>query len=483
MRIAVIGSGYVGLVSAVCFAEIGHEVISVDNNAEKIAALERGEVPIHEEFLPELLRRHRGDRLRFSTSVNESVKASDAVFITVGTPQSETGEADLSYVEAVALEIASAIHGPKVIIEKSTVPVRTCESLRKTLLLNGAQPGLFSVASNPEFLREGTAVTDFLYPDRIVVGADDEFSALLLQRIYDPLTSGSYYKQDNAIRCDEYAHGRAPIIVTNAKSAELIKHASNAFLAMKISFINAVSNISESVGADIKQVCAGIGSDSRIGPKFLNAGIGYGGSCFPKDVQAFNAVASQCGYDFGLLTEVMRINVEQRRRFMKKVRSALWTLRGKQLAVLGLAFKGDTDDIRESPAIAIIEALLKEGAQVRVYDPAATSRAKEVLPMAGVVYANDPYDAAAGCDALLILTEWKQFAKLDLFRMHSVLKYPIVLDGRNLYDADEMANAGLIYYSVGRATGVPQHMTSMTEHTGIALHISPQVNTPTAAVM
>ncbi|MFZ3217908.1 MAG: UDP-glucose/GDP-mannose dehydrogenase family protein [Candidatus Acidiferrales bacterium] len=464
MRIAVVGSGYVGLVSAACFAEIGHEVISVDNDAAKIAALERGEVPIHERFLPELLTRHRGGRLRFSTSVPEAVQQSDAVFITVGTPQSETGEADLSFVEAVAYEIATAIHRPTLVIEKSTVPVRTCDSLRKTLLLNGAKASLFSVASNPEFLREGTAVTDFLYPDRIVIGADDKFSVSLLQEIYRPLTSGSYYSQLNAIPFARYAHAQAPIIVTNAKSAELIKHASNAFLAMKISFINAVANISEAVGADIQQVCSGIGSDSRIGPKFLNAGIGYGGSCFPKDVQAFHAVATQCGYDFGLLTEVMNINLEQRRRFLKKVRSALWTLRGKQLGILGLAFKGDTDDIRESPAIAIINSLLKEGAQIRVFDPAAKSRAMEALPEAGVFYAADAYDAAAGCDALLILTEWKEFASLDLPRLHSLLKYPIVIDGRNLYDPEQMTNAGLMYHSIGRATGVPQHMSSIVHH-------------------
>src|SRR5277367_2069749 len=439
MRIAVVGSGYVGLVSAACFAEIGHEVISVDNDNAKIEALKRGEVPIHEQFLPELLRRHNGRRLQFSTSVADAVEQSDAVFITVGTPQSETGEADLSFVEAVAYEIARAIHSPKLVIEKSTVPVRTCDSLRKTLLLNGARSGLFAVASNPEFLREGTAVTDFLYPDRIVIGADDEFSVSLLQEIYRPLTSGSYYQHPDAIMFEGYAHAQAPIIATNAKSAELIKHASNAFLAMKISFINAVANISESVGADIQQVCAGLGSDSRIGPKFLNAGIGYGGSCFPKDVQAFQAVAEQCGYDFGLLTEVMRINIGQRRRFVKKVRSALWTLRGKRLAVLGLAFKGDTDDIRESPAIAIIEALLKEGAQIRVFDPAAKSRAMEVLPQSGVVYADDAYDAASGCDALLILTEWKEFADLNLPKIHSLLKYPIVIDGRNLYDPEKMA--------------------------------------------
>lgn len=263
MRIAVIGSGYVGLTSAACFAEIGHDVISVDNDELKIAALERGAVPIHERFLPELLERHRGGRLRFSTSVAEAVSESEAVFITVGTPQSETGEADLSFVEAVAREVASAIRSSIVIIEKSTVPVRTCESLRKTLLMNGAQRSLFSVASNPEFLREGTAVTDFLYPDRIVIGVDDQRSASVLHEIYLPLTTGSYYTRQDAIPFEKGATPRAPIIVTNAKSAELIKHASNAFLAMKISFINAVANISESVGADIEQVCAGIGSDSQ----------------------------------------------------------------------------------------------------------------------------------------------------------------------------------------------------------------------------
>lgn len=463
MRIAVIGSGYVGLVSAVCFAEIGHEVISVDNDSAKIAALERGEVPIHERFLPELLQRHLGGRLRFSSSIAQAVQESQAIFITVGTPQSETGEADLSYVEAVAYEIASAIQSPKLVIEKSTVPVSTCESLRKTLLLNGAPSGLFSVASNPEFLREGTAVTDFLYPDRIVVGADDEFSSSLLQAIYQPLASGDYYSQPHAIPHSGHSHAKAPLILTTAKSAELIKHASNAFLAMKISFINAVANISEAVGADIQQVCAGVGSDSRIGPKFLNAGIGYGGSCFPKDVRAFHAVATQCGYDFGLLGEVTRINDEQRRRFVKSVRTALWTLRGKKLAVLGLAFKDGTDDIRESPAIGIIEVLLKEGAHVRVYDPAAVSNAKKVLPTDRVSYAKDSYDAATGSDALLILTEWKEFASLDLPRLKKLLKYPIVIDGRNLYEPSLMASAGIIYHSIGRATGVPEHLSEIVQ--------------------
>src|SRR3984957_8669909 len=455
-RIAVIGSGFLGLVSAACFAEIGHQVISVDNDSAKIAALERGETPIHEQRLPELLARHKGGRLRFSTSVPDAVRQSDAVFITVGTPQSQTGEADLSYVEAVAYEIASAIEGPKVIVEKSTVPVRTCEWLRNSLTLNGAPQGAFSVVSNPEFLREGAAVTDFLYPDRIVVGADDAGGAAIMQAIYQPLTSGSYYAEPTRIVHASYRHANAPLVLTNAKSAELIKHASNAFLAMKISFINAVANISEAVGADIQQVCEGIGSDSRIGPRFLNAGIGYGGSCFPKDVQAFHAVATQCNYEFGLLTEVMEINLEQRRRFLKKVRSALWTLRGKRLGILGLAFKADTDDVRESPAIAIIEALLREGAQIKVYDPAGMANAKKLLSSPAVTYVEDEYEAARGSDALLILTEWGQFAALDLPRGRSLLKYPLMIDGRNWYDPAAIAGAGFSYHSIGRPTVHPE---------------------------
>jgi UDPglucose 6-dehydrogenase len=331
-------------------------------------------------------------------------------------------------------------------------------------LLSGANRLSFSVASNPEFLREGTAVTDFLYPDRIVIGVDDDLSRLVLSATYKPLTSGSYYRRRAVIPPSGYAHEQAPLIITNAKSAELIKHASNAFLATKISFINAVANIAESVGADIGEVCAGIGSDSRIRPQFLNAGIGYGGSCFPKDVQAFNVVASQCNYDFGLLTEVMRINTEQRKRFLKKVKRALWTLRGKRLAVLGLAFKGDTDDVRESPAIAIIQALLREGAQIRAYDPVAMSNAKDVLESRDLVYADDAYEAAANCDALLILTEWKEFSTLDLRRIRLLLKQPIVIDGRNLYATELMTRAGLIYYSVGRAVGVPEPVSPVPRH-------------------
>jgi len=356
-------------------------------------------------------------------------------------------------------------------VEKSTVPVNTCDSLRRTLLLNGAPSQSFSVASNPEFLREGTAVADFLYPDRIVIGADDEFARALLQKIYEPLANGSYYTQKEAIPSQNGTFERARVIVTNAKSAELIKHASNAFLAMKISFINAVANVSEYVGADIQEVCAGIGSDSRIGPKFLNAGIGYGGSCFPKDVQAFRMVAEQHNCDFGLLREVTKINADQLRRFLKKVQSALWTLRGKKLAVLGLAFKGETDDVRESPAIAIVNHLVKEGASVRAYDPAAMHRADELLPKDDVTLAMDPYDAAAACDALLILTEWKEFAALDLPRLRKLLRHPIIVDGRNLLNPQEVAKAGLIYYSIGRPISAPDPSTYAVAEEGFAVAI------------
>ncbi len=449
MRIAVVGSGYVGLVTGACFADLGHEVVLVDNDEQKLSSLCHGEVPIHERFLPELLERHRGNRIGFASDLQAATRESDAVFIAVGTPPTETGDADLSYVESVAREISGAVDGYKVVVEKSTVPVYTSQWIRTVILRNGANPAAFDVASNPEFLREGTAVADFLYPDRIVIGADSERCAGVLRAIYQPLTSGAYYERGNPIPAPGRRQGPPRLIITSTKSAELIKHASNAFLAMKISFVNAVASICESVGANVQQVCDGIGADSRIGPKFLNPGIGYGGSCFPKDLMAFRAVAKEVGYDFRLLDEVIRINEEQRRRFLRKVRGALWTLRGKRLGVLGLAFKGGTDDIRESPAVLLVQDLLREGCQIRVYDPAAMERAKELL-QSRVEYACDAYDAAAGSDALLILTEWEEFGALDLDRLRQILKYPIVLDGRNLYDPAIMLKHGLSYYSVGR---------------------------------
>ncbi|MGH9538017.1 MAG: UDP-glucose dehydrogenase family protein [Terriglobales bacterium] len=449
MRIAVVGSGYVGLVAGACFADLGHKVILVDNDLVKVTALKAGECPIHEQFLPELLKRHRDHNLTFCDDLSQAVAASQAIFVAVGTPPTEQGEADLSYVESVARGISGAINGYKVVIEKSTVPVYTSDWVRKIILRNAAAPDSFDVASNPEFLREGAAVTDFLYPDRIVLGADSERCAGVLREVYAPLTDGSYYQRKYAIPAPDRVRIPPPLIVTSAKSAELIKHASNAFLATKISFVNAVASICESVGADVQQVCQGIGSDSRIGPSFLNPGIGYGGSCFPKDLMAFRAVARECGYEFRLLDEVMRINEEQRQRFLRKVRTALWTLRGKRLGVLGLAFKGGTDDIRESPAILLVQALLKEGCQVAAYDPAASERAREVLN-SNAELVGDPYAAAKGADALLILTEWEEFASLDLDRLQKELKYPIVIDGRNLYDPGAMTAHGFTYYSVGR---------------------------------
>jgi UDPglucose 6-dehydrogenase len=461
MQIAVVGSGYVGLVAGACFADLGHQVILVDNDQKKLEALRSGQVPIHENFLPELLARHRGKRLTFSDDLMAAVRSSEAIFIAVGTPPTEQGEADLSYVESVARAISGAINGYKVIVEKSTVPVYTSDWIRKIILRNAAAPDEFDVASNPEFLREGTAVTDFLYPDRIVVGADNERCASVLREIYAPLTDGTYYLRQDAIPQPDRSQIPPPLIVTSAKSAELIKHASNAFLAMKISFINAVASICETVGANVQQVCQGIGTDSRIGPRFLNPGIGYGGSCFPKDLMAFRAVARECGYEFRLLDEVMRINEDQRHRFVRKVRSALWTLRGKKLGVLGLAFKGGTDDIRESPAILLVQELLQEGCKIAAYDPAARERAEEVLT-SGVEFADNIYEAARGADALLILTEWEEFATLDLPRLYNQLKDPIVIDGRNLYEPDVMAGHGFTYYSVGRPAASPDPIAANT---------------------
>jgi UDPglucose 6-dehydrogenase len=460
MRIAVVGSGYVGLVTGACFADLGHEVVLVDNDEQKLTALRNGEVPIHERFLPELLGRHRGQRIKFSGDLQAATRESEAVFIAVGTPPTETGDADLSYVESVAREISGAFDGYKVVVEKSTVPVYTSQWIRTIVLRNGADPRAFDVASNPEFLREGTAVADFLYPDRILVGVESERCAEVLRAIYEPLTSGAYYRREDAIPRPDRAQVPPRLIITSTKSAELIKHASNAYLAMKISFINAVASICESVGANVGQVCEGIGTDSRIGPRFLNPGIGYGGSCFPKDLMAFRAVAKENGYDFRLLDEVIRINEEQRHRFLRKVRAVLWTLRGKRLGVLGLAFKGGTDDVRESPAMLLVQELLREHCQIRAYDPAAMDRAKEVLK-SGVEFAQDAYEAAQGADALLILTEWEEFACLDLERLRKSLKYPIVLDGRNLYDPAAMTQHGFSYYSVGRPAALMEEAAAI----------------------
>jgi len=451
IRIAVVGSGYVGLVAAVCFAEIGHTVICVDNDEGKVAALESGDTLIHERYLPELLAKHRGSRIRFTTDLAEATRECAAIFIAVGTPQSETGDADLSYVEAVACEIARSITGYKVIVEKSTVPVYTNEWICRAMQRNGVRRSSFDVVSNPEFLREGTAVQDFLHPDRIVIGADSEKAASLLDTIYAPLTTGAYYSRGDAITGCCSMQKPPALLHTSTKSAEIIKHASNAFLALKISFINAVSNLCEAADANIEQVARGIGLDSRIGPRFLRPGIGYGGSCFPKDVAAFRSVAGQLGIDFSLLNEIENINQQQKKRFLAKVRSALWTLRGKKLAVLGLAFKGETDDIRESPAMDLVEMFLAEGCNIAAYDPAAMKRAEQELPSGPRLrYVENAYRAAEGADALLVLTDWREFAELDLKVLAESMHYPIVVDGRNIFDPKVMQDYGITYISVGR---------------------------------
>ena len=451
VNICVIGSGYVGLVAAVCFAEMGHHVVCVDNNEEKVAQLQRGETPIFEAHLPEMLVRHLNKGVKFTTDLAEGIHPAEAVFIAVGTPQGNTGAADLSYVEAVVSQIAQAMNGYKVLVEKSTVPVYTNEWITRCMHRHGVASDRFDIVSNPEFLREGTAVGDFLHPDRIVVGANNERSAELLRRIYAPLTDGSYYTQPGALEGPCSAEEPAKLVVTSAQSAEIIKHAANAFLAMKISFINAVANLAEAVEADIEDIALGMGLDARIGPRFLRAGLGYGGSCFPKDVPAFSWVAEQQGVDFHLLSEVRKINERQLDLFFEKIHSALWTLRGKKIAALGLAFKSDTDDIRDSPAIALIRRLLEAGVKVAAYDPAAMESAQRVLPASELLsYVADPYTAAEHADATVILTEWKQFAELDLNRMNRALKFPIMIDGRNLYSPAVMRDHGFTYVSVGR---------------------------------
>ncbi len=452
VSICVIGSGYVGLVAATCFAEMGHRVVCVDNDEAKVKTLCEGGMPIFERHLPELLSKHRNQGLSFMTDLAFAVAQSDAVFIAVGTPQEgDSGAADLSFVEAVVSEIARSIGSYKVIVEKSTVPVYTNEWIGRVLHRHGVPASDFDVVSNPEFLREGTAVKDFLHPDRIVVGAGSERAAEVLRRIYAPLTEGTYYSTPGALAGQRSESNPARLLVTSPQSAEIIKHASNAFLALKISFINSVANLAEAVDADIEDIAVGIGMDSRIGSKFLRAGLGYGGSCFPKDVAAFHWVAQQRGVDFQLLSEVRKINDAQRDIFCNKVLSALWTLRGKRLAALGLAFKGGTDDIRDSPAIDVIRRLLAAGATIVACDPAAQERAREVLAESDKMrYAGDVYEAAHNADAALILTDWKEFGEIDLDRLKGEMRFPIVIDGRNLYNPTTMREHGFTYLSVGR---------------------------------
>lgn len=432
MNISIIGAGYVGLVTGACLSELGNKIICVDSDEKKVASLKKGVIPIYEPGLKELVVNNaRKKRLVFTSSIKDAVKNSEVIFIAVGTPPLENGEADLTGIENVARNIAINMDSYRLIVEKSTVPVETGQWVKRTIATYIKKKIKFDVASNPEFLREGSAIGDFMHPDRVVVGVESAKAKEILLNLYKPLN--------------------APILVTNIKSAELIKHASNAFLATKISFINAVSRICEMVGADVKEVAEGMGLDKRIGKNFLNAGIGYGGSCFPKDLDAFVTISEKLGYSFDLLKAVKNINEEQKHLFVKKLKNILWIVKDKTIAVLGLSFKPNTDDIRSAPSLEIIRALKAEGAKVKVYDPQASSKAKGYLK--GAQFCHDPYQACESADCLLIVTEWDEFKQLDFGKIKRLLKRPLIVDGRNLYDPVKMRALGFTYAGIGRASG------------------------------
>src|SRR5580692_9613241 len=429
MKLTIIGTGYVGLVTGTCFAEGGHEVICVDKDAEKVKLLRGGGMPIYEPGLEELVQKNvRVGRLQFTASTQEGVEGSDVIFIAVPTPPMADGAVDLSFIEGVSREIAGAMRAYKIVVDKSTVPVKTGEKVAETIKRYNKAKVDFDVVSNPEFLREGFAVEDFMKPDRVVVGVLSSRPVAAMREVYAPYN--------------------APIIVTDINSAELIKHAANSFLALKISYINAIATLCEATGANVQEVAAGMGMDERIGRRFLNAGIGFGGSCFPKDLSAFIKIAEQIGYDFRLLKEVQHINAAQMDRFVKKVTDTLWVLKDKTIGVLGLAFKQNTDDVRSSPAIDLCLRLQKEGATLRVHDPKAMEKAKTLLNE--VTFVEDMNAVAEGCDALVIATEWDEFKQLDLARAKQGLTHPILFDGRNLFDPAEMQKLGWVYKSVGR---------------------------------
>ncbi len=436
MNITVVGGGYVGLVSGACFAHMGHKVLIVEKLQEKLKLLKRGESPIYEPGLEELLREGMSKGLlNFTDSLKEGTEFSEVIFICVGTPSLPDGSPDLSYVDEVVRNVARYMDSYKLFVEKSTVPVNTHKRIRGIVeRYIRVQEMDFDVVSNPEFLREGAAVEDFLNPDRIVVGVDSLRAEEIMREIYKPLTDKG-----------------APLFITDPASAEIIKHAANSFLAMKISFINMVSDLCEATGANVDEVADGIGFDKRIGRLFLNAGIGWGGSCFPKDLKAFVRVAEEFSVDFSLLREVERINERRIDVLFRKLKEALWTLREKRIAVWGLSFKPDTDDIREAPSLKVIQRLLKEGALVRAYDPKAMENFKRIFPEGeDLIYTNDMYDALKEAEALLILTEWKQFREADLNRVKELMEIPVVVDGRNIYEPESMRKMGFDYFSIGR---------------------------------
>jgi UDPglucose 6-dehydrogenase len=429
VNISIIGSGYVGLVTGACFAELGNRVICADNDCKKVSDLKKGIVPIYEPGLEELVTINtKKKRLSFTASIKEAVHKSEVIFIAVGTPSLENGEADLTGVENVARNIALNLTGYCLIVEKSTVPVETGKWLKQTVSTYVKHNIKFDIASNPEFLREGQAINDFLHPDRIVIGVESKKAKEILVSLYKPLN--------------------APLVITDIRSAELIKHASNSFLATKISFINAISQICERVGADVVEVAQGMGLDKRIGPQFLNAGIGYGGSCFPKDVDAFITISEKLGCNFDLLKAVRAINQQQKDLFLKKIKDVLWIVKDKTIGILGLSFKPNTDDIRNAPAIDIIRALQSEGAKIKVYDPSAMKKAKEVLD--SVRFCKDSYDVSKDSDCLLVLTEWDEFKELDFSKIKKLLKRPFIIDGRNIYEPQRLKKLGFNYVGMGR---------------------------------
>lgn len=434
MEISIIGSGYVGLVSGACFAEVGHQVVCVDNDLRKIDMLERGEIPIYEPGLEELVARNvAAKRLRFTASIEEGVDQSQIVFIAVPTPPQADGSVDLSYIERVAREIGAVLKPGqyRVVVDKSTVPVKTGEKVEATIRRYNAKAE-FDVVSNPEFLREGCAVPDLMNPDRIVIGSSAQKATDMMKRLYEPFS--------------------APILVTDINSAELIKHAANSFLSLKISYINAVSAICEASGADVEKVAEGIGMDKRIGRNFLNAGLGYGGSCFPKDVKAFIAIAEDLGVPFDLMKEVERINANQLDRFLKKVRDALWVLKDKRIAVWGLSFKPDTDDVRNSVAIELVRQIVSEGAIVTAFDPKGMQKAREFgLVPDSVKLTSSALEAVDGAEALILATEWKEFARQDFAEVKRRMHTPLIFDGRNLFNPKTMREMGFVYCGVGRS--------------------------------
>jgi UDPglucose 6-dehydrogenase len=448
LRISMIGCGYVGLVTGTCLAEAGHQVVCTDNDPERIATLKAGVVPIYEPYLDAMLAANcRSQNLSFTSNAAEAVRAADAIFICVGTPPLNNGEADLSAIDNVARMVASEALISKLVVEKSTVPAQTGQQLKRVLDVYRREGGAkFRVASNPEFLREGTAVEDFLHPDRIVLGVEDETTEKQLREIYRPIL-------ERRFRCPVHLGACPPakspeLLITTMNSAELIKHASNSFLAMKISYANMIADLCEKVGADIKEVTRAMGLDPRIGPRFLDAGLGFGGFCLPKDIQAFIRLAERSGVDFTMLKEAERVNKRRIDLFVEKIRQALWVVKDKQIGVLGLAFKANTDDIRFAPSLDVLRRLLAEGAHVRAYDQEAMDKTSTIFPE--VRYFREPYEVARGADALLILTEWPEFRSLDWGRIHGMMCRPLVVDGRNLLEPKVMSEHGFEYHSFGR---------------------------------